>query len=267
MRFFVLGIVLSALFLLPAAAQEPEELAARVAAPWSPRLYLMDGGGHALGHQILLRERWPSIPATIDSRWVFQPYPGVDFWAVDIAKIRGALTAFTNEAEKEQRVAAGKPRPVRVLWLGSVLLGGPDLWWKQLDRLAQTALIIVPGGNDPRTDSSEYWTSRGLKVGSAPNGQDEGATDRKKALIVYLDFGPIEVNVPGRGVMPLGLTSTASALFAGYLADALAGGAGATLSPLQIAAKLRAGFRGEDGHALVIPEDELEARIIQILGR
>jgi hypothetical protein len=264
-----LAFALAVLFSLPAGAQEVAELSlARPAppAPWSPRLYLMDGGGHALAHQVLLRERWPSIPAKIDSRWVNQPYPGVDYWGLDLAKIKSALTAFTNEAEKEQRVPAGNPRPLRILWLGCVDIGAPYAWVKQFDRLAKTALIIVPGGNDPGSDSSEYWTPPGLKVGYATEGRGEGATDRKKEVVLYVDLGPIEVYVPGRGLMPLGATSTASALFAGHLASVLGRGIGAALTPTQIAAKLRAGFRGSDGHAAIVPEDELEARITQVLS-
>lgn len=268
MRPLGLALVLAALLVLPAGAQEPSDelLARRTPAPWSPRLYLMDGGSHALAHQILLRERWPSIPAKIDSRWVFQPYPGVDFWGVDISKIKGALSAFTSEAEKEQQVPAGAPRPLRILWLGSVIQGAPDAWVKQFNRLAKTALLIVPGGNDPESDSSEYWTPPGLKVGFAPEGEIEGASDRKKTVILYLDFGPVEVNVPGRGVMPLGATSTASALFAGHLANVLSKGTGAGLTPIQIAAKLRSGFRGQDGHGLIVPEEELDARITEVLN-
>jgi len=264
-----LAFALAVLFSLPAGAQEVAELSqARPAAPapWSPRIYLMDGGTHSLLEKTLLGERFPSLPVTIDSRWVSQVYPDVDFWGVDLAKIRGALTAFTQEAEREQRVPAGKPRPLRVLWLGSTLVGAPDAWAKQVSRLAKTALIIVPAGNDPHEDSSEIWTSRGLKVGFAPGGRIEGSGDQKKTVVVYLDFGPIEIYIPGRGTFPLGATSTASDLFAGHLASVLGRGIGAALTPTQIAAKLRTGFRGSDGHAAIVPEDELEARITQVLS-
>jgi hypothetical protein len=148
-RFLMRSLVLS---LLPLGAQEAvEEPLARAGtpAPWSPRIYLMDGGTHPLLQKMLLAEKFPSTPVTIDSRWVYQPYPGADFWGIDLAKMKGILAALASEVEKEQRVPAGKPRPLRILWLGSSFYGAPDAWGKQLDRLTKTALIIAPAGNDP----------------------------------------------------------------------------------------------------------------------
>jgi hypothetical protein len=103
-------------------------------------------------------------------------------------------------------------------------------------------------------------------VGYAPGGQPTGSGDLKKAIVVYLDFEPIYIPTPGGGATELAFTSTSSSLFAGHLANVLSKGVGAALSPTQIAAKLRAGFRGSDGHAEIIPEDEIEARITQVLS-
>lgn len=269
MRSLSLSLVLGVLLALPAGAQElSEEPLARTGtpAPWSPRIYLMDGGGHASLQRALLAMKWPSIPATIDSLWVYQPNPGVDFWQIDIYRMRSYLSSFTREAEKEQRVPTGKPRPLRILWLGSTFYGGPDSWSGPLERLAKTALIIVPAGNDTRYDASDIWTSRGIKIGFAPGGQPTGSGDLKKTIAVYLDFETIYIPTPGGGGAPLTFTSTSSNLFAGHLANVLGRGVGANLTPVQIAAKLQAGFRGKDGHGIVIPEDELDARITQVLN-
>jgi hypothetical protein len=269
MRPFSLSLVLGALLLLPAGAQElPDEPLARAGtpAPWSPRIYLMDAGGHASLEKALLGIRWPSIPATIDKLWMYQPNPEVDVWQIDIYRMRSYILAFTREAEKEQRVPAGTPRPLRILWLGSSFYGAPDAWSGPLERLAKTALIIVPAGNDTRYDASEIWTSRGLKIGFAPGGQPTGSGDLKKTIAVYLDFETIYIPTPGGGGAPLTFTSTSSNLFAGHLANVLESGVGANLTPAQIAAKLQAGFRGKDGHGVVVPEDELDTRITQVLS-
>ena len=264
-----LSLVLGVLLALPAGAQElPEETLARAGtpAPWSPRIYLMDWGGHASLQRALLAMKWPSIPATIDKLWFYQPNPEVDVWQIDIYRMRSYISAFTRETEKEQRVPAGKPRPLRILWLGSSFYGAPDSWSGPLERLAKTALIIVPAGNDIRYDASEIWTSRGIKIGFAPGGQPTGSSDLKKAIAVYLDFETIYIPTPGGGGAPLTFTSTSSNLFAGHLANVLSKGVGAGLTPVQIAAKLQAGFRGKDGHGVVVPEDELDARITEVLS-
>jgi len=152
--------------------------------------------------------------------------------------------------------------PFVLVYTGSFLEGDDvvDAWKPALARLAGSALIIGPGGNNPELDPGAVWPARrvALKVGNAPRGNPVGSVG--EAISVYVDYGnPLEVFLEGAR-FTVGGSSTAAMLVSAHLANVLATGTGQKYSYADLLKKLKVALQEE-----VLTEDELEARLADVL--
>lgn len=245
----VRAFLLIALAALPAAAQP--------AGMGPVRIILLDGCTHAMVQQEVAKTR-TSVPLVVDSSAM-----DLETCQVDPAKAPAALTALAKRlaAERKAAIRRREPPPLPIVYFGTILEGNnASAWVKAVKQLSQSALLVAPGGNDPRYDAGEIWPSSqySFKVGNAPGGSLTGSVG--KAISVYLDYGAqVEVVIGNVQFFASG-TSTASMLLSSHLANVLASGAARNQTPVQILKKLKRPLRGQ-----VIPEEDLEARLAAAL--
>lgn len=228
------------------------------AVPGPVKIILLDGCDHSILQQEIARSR-TTVALEINSSAM-----DLEACQIDPAKAQGAISALAKrlEAERKAAVKRREPIPVTIVYTGSFLEGGnvAGSWSKALKALAKIALIVSPGGNDPRFDAGEVWPAGvyAFKVGHAPGGALNGSVG--KTISIYLDYNaPLEVVIGNVQYFASG-SSTASMLASAHLANVLATGTGQKNNPAQLLKKLKAAFK--EG---ILTEEDLEPRFAAAL--
>jgi hypothetical protein len=259
MRLHRLALAVALLGALLLRAQDALSLEEKASAP-SPigpiRIVLLDGCFHATLQQAVARTR-TTLPVTIDARYLVPTATGC---SMDARTMRSGLTALAKAEEAAQQLAHRRhePIPLTIFYIGTTFDGFPDSWRQSVERLARSAILIVPSGNLAEYQAADIWPSAAVKISQAFQGQRYGSGG--KAVSVYLDFGGgVEVVIDGVH-WGVGATSTAAMLFVSHLGNVLRRGVGTSRTPAEIQARIKAAF-----HEETIEEKDLEERLEAVL--
>lgn len=251
-----LALTLALLAVLSLGAQEmpslEEEASASRIGPI--RIVLLDGCFHGTLERGVAQTR-TTLPVTIDSRYLVT----AGDCSIILSKVKSELTALAKAEEAAQQLARRRrePIPLTIFYVGASFYGAPDSWKQAVDRLARSAILIVPSGNLPQYPAASLWPSGTVKIGSAPKGQIEGS--RGSAVSAYMDFDSVEVEIDGVR-WSTGASSTAAMLFISHLGNVLSRGVGANRTPAEIQTRIKALL-----HEEIIREEDLEDRLEEVL--